>query len=63
MDADITCNQCGNKATIVRLVDDLGELAAVGRVLGISGPADPYLLIECPQCGVRAIPPPGDRGA
>ena len=54
-DNTIECDKCHAMVPVVRYVSDPGELAAVGRALGLDEPAKPHYVIECPNCGKRIV--------
>jgi hypothetical protein len=55
VDTEVTCNRCGQQARILWFVSSPDTLAKVGKALGINGPIRPYMIIECPNCGQRAV--------
>jgi DNA-directed RNA polymerase subunit RPC12/RpoP len=58
MDFHIACDQCHSKATVLRHVYRLSELAEIALTLGLIDPVEPYMIINCPKCGIRGVEPP-----
>ena len=57
----VTCDQCRAKAIVIRHVYKPGELSEIARTLELDEPVEPYMIIGCPKCGIRAIDPPSDE--
>ena len=62
MDFHVACDQCHSKAIVLRHVYRLSELAEIALTLGLVDPVDPYMIIDCPKCGIRGIDPPSYDG-
>ena len=58
MDFSVTCERCNSKAIIIRHVYKVEELAEIATLLDLDDPVEPYMIIGCPKCGLRAIDPP-----
>jgi hypothetical protein len=54
----VTCDLCQSKAIVIRHVYKPSELAEIAELLDLDDPVDPYMIIGCPKCGLRAIDPP-----
>jgi hypothetical protein len=49
----VICDRCRQKARVVSYNDEPERLAAVGLILGMTSPMEPYFVIECPNCAER----------
>jgi hypothetical protein len=56
----VICDQCRSKAIVLRHVYKPAELAEITESLELNDPVDPYMIIGCPKCGIRAIDPPSE---
>jgi hypothetical protein len=54
------CDKCGQNARVAQSILDDALLIKIGRALGLSRAAAPYLILDCPQCGERIVPVPMD---
>jgi hypothetical protein len=57
----VTCDVCQSKAIVLRHVYKPVELAEITESLELDDPVEPYMIIGCPRCGIRAIDPPTDE--
>jgi hypothetical protein len=58
----VTCDLCQSKAIVIRHVYKPDELAEIAELLDLEVPVEPYMIIGCPRCGIRAVdPPPSER--
>lgn len=49
----VICERCGLASRVESYHHEASRLAAVGLVLGLNRPMDPYFVIDCPHCGER----------
>lgn len=59
----VTCDQCHSTAIVLRHVYKPSELDEIARSLELDEPVEPYMIIGCPRCGIRAIDPPANESA
>ena len=63
MNLFVVCDQCHSKATIIRLVYQPSELAEISETLELDDAVEEYMIIGCPNCGLRVIDPPSAKPA
>jgi hypothetical protein len=58
MDASVICDRCHSTAVVLHQIYKLSDLDEIALTLGLVDSLEPYLIIDCPHCGIREIRPP-----
>jgi hypothetical protein len=61
VDHIVTCDWCQTKAIVLRYIYKPDDIAEIERLFPNDKPIAPYMIVNCPRCGIRAIDPPSPR--